>query len=284
MCDRIAQILKLRGSLEVAGRADIHPADARELEMDVLRSEAIGVLANPVRALALLRWAEQHDRGDMPDEEPPTVVLDSAVDPEAYRPPATLYVHMSQEAFRGGIRGAARVEGVGPVTCEQAVDLLRHCHVSVRPVVDLNANPSADGYEVSPAIREIVQLRSPIEVFPHGTLASRSADLDHVRAYRWRSTAGPPGPPAQTAPDNLGPLGRFHHRVKTHGGWQCHQPTRGVYYWRSPHGHWARVDAHGTTYLGASTPLAIRIRELRDVLGAPADSVAERMVGRLVPA
>src|SRR3954463_12924442 len=57
MCDRIAQILKLRGDLAVAGRADLHPADAADREMDVLRSEAIGILATPARALALLAWA-----------------------------------------------------------------------------------------------------------------------------------------------------------------------------------------------------------------------------------
>src|SRR3954469_9965392 len=72
MCDRIAQILKLRGDLAVAGRADLHPADAAEREMDVLRSEAIGILATPARALALLAWAEQHtpgntDAADQPD-------------------------------------------------------------------------------------------------------------------------------------------------------------------------------------------------------------------------
>ena len=58
------------------------------------------------------------------------------------------------------------------------------------------------------------------------------------------------GPPGQTTPDNLGPLGRHHHRLKTHGGWRCAQPERGVYLWRSPHGHWACVDASGTHYLG----------------------------------
>src|SRR3954463_8073665 len=71
MCDRIAQILKLRGALEVAGRADLHPADVAGREMDVLRSEAIGILATPARALALLAWAEQHPTGnDKPTAEP----------------------------------------------------------------------------------------------------------------------------------------------------------------------------------------------------------------------
>jgi hypothetical protein len=102
-------------------------------------------------------------------------------------------------------------------------------------------------------MREHVALRYPVEVFPHGTLAGRSADLDHVRPYR---AGAPPGAPpgresGQTSTANLAPLARGHHRVKTHGrGWVHRQPVPGVHYWRTPHGHWARVDHHGTRRLG----------------------------------
>ena len=186
--------------------------------------------------MALLEWAEQADgkaSGDAPTA--------------AFLPPAKLYVHLSQETFLRQCRGAARVEGVGAVTVEQAVDLLRHCNVTLRGVVDLNDAPSVDGYEVSPLVRETVELRHPVEVFPHGTLSSRKADKDHTVPFVPPDEGGPPG---QTTPDNLGPLGRYHHRLKTHGDWRCTQPERGVFLWRSPHGHWARVDATGTHYLG----------------------------------
>jgi hypothetical protein len=119
-------------------------------------------------------------------------------------------------------------------------------------VIDLNGVPSVDGYEVSGLVRETVELRHPVEVFPLGTLSSRAADQDHTVPYV------PPdrgGPPRQTTPDNRGPLGRHHHRLKTHGGWRCTQPERGVFLWRSPHGHWARVDPTGTHYLGKSRPI-----------------------------
>ena len=284
MCDRIAQILRLRRSLEVAGHADRHPDDATgpdaAVEMDVLRSEAVGILANPVQAVALLHWAEHRSGGaagvdrdaqreaqsdpsewepSEPDEHrcPPGVVLDASARPEAYRPWAVLYVHVSQESFERRCRGAARVEGVGPVTIEQAVDFLRSCHVTVRPVIDLNGNPSADGYEVSPLVRETVVLRDPVETFPWGTLASRKVDADHLRSYRPepdpprdRDGPGPGSRVPQTNADNLQPLGRLHHRLKTHGGWTCSSPERGVVLWRSPHGHWTRVDSSGTTYIG----------------------------------
>ncbi len=240
MCDRIAQILAQRDPT-AASAVD---ADRR---LDVLRSEAIGILAHPVKALALLRQAE----GDA-----------DAPDPDSLRLPATLYVHVAADdvAHQRQRSGAVRVEGAGPVTTEQAVDWLRHCHVTVRPVLDLAGNPSADGYEATGRVRETTVLRHPFEVFPHGTLPSRCGDLDHTRPYRPPGTGGPPGP---TCPDNLGPLSRLHHRLKTHGGWQCHQPRPGVFLWRSPHGHWARVDGLGTTYLGCGTP--------REIASSPPD-------------
>jgi hypothetical protein len=218
MCDRIAQILKLQGSLEVAGltgQDGVHPADAADLEMDVLRSLAVGILAVPARALALLAWAERHqpDLPQEPDEreepeEParPVPVVDLRdVPAEAFLPPATLYVHVSAETFQRQTRGPVRVEDVGPVTVEQAVDLLRHCRVRVIPVVDLDDSPSVDGYEVTGRVREVVELRQPFEVFPWGTLSSRKADKDHITAYVPLGEGGPPGQTALHRPSRLEP-------------------------------------------------------------------------------
>jgi hypothetical protein len=235
----------------------VHPADAAEQEMDVLRSLAIGILATPARALELLAWAEQHQ----PDDEQPTEPhLQPHPRPErvpagALSPAATLHVHMSVEQFEQRCRDAVDVAGVGAVTIEQAVDLLGHCKVSLQPVVDLNESPAVDVHQVAGRIREIVELRNPVEVFPWGTLYSRRADKDHITAYLPVEKGGPPG---QTTPDNLGPLGRYHHRLKTHGGWSYSQTSPGEFYWRSPHGHWARVDAHGSRYLGKHPPTDVR--------------------------
>jgi hypothetical protein len=64
------------------------------------------------------------------------------------------------------------------------------------------------------------------------------------------------GPPGQTDPYRIGPLGRFEHRVKTHArGWVHLNPAPGVYLWRTRHGHWYRVDRHGTHPLGRDPDL-----------------------------
>jgi hypothetical protein len=101
---------------------------------------------------------------------------------------------------------------------------------------------------------EAVRLMHPTSVFPWSPSSSRNADKDHTQEYVPLSAGGPEG---QTHPDNLGPLNRPEHRVKTHGrGWRHHQPQPGIYLWRTPHGYWARVDHTGTHALGKHPDLS----------------------------
>ena len=63
--------------------------------------------------------------------------------------------------------------------------------------------------------------------------------MDHVIPY---SEGGP------TASDNLGPLCRRHHRLKTHhSGWGYTVLEPGCYLWSSPHGYQFLRDHRGTT-------------------------------------
>jgi len=179
------------------------------------------------------------------------------------RPTSVLYLHLSQEAVQG-IEGAqvARVEGIGPIGVEQLREWLREWlgtdQVTVRPVLDPAGVPALDGYEVRGELREAVQLVHPFEMFPWGTLQSRSADKDHTEAYVPLDQGGPPG---QTRLDNIGPLGRGHHQGRTAGAFTCHQPLPGMFLWRTPTGHWYQVDHHGTHPLGRTTPAILRQRQ-----------------------
>ena len=159
------------------------------------------------------------------------------------RPPVTLYLHLSQESFTRDEHGVARFEGQGPVTVEQVRRWLGHCQVTVKPVIDLADQGPVDGYEVPDRLREAVQLRSPLDVFPYATGLGRRKDADHTIAYVDPDHGGPPG---QTALDNLGPMVRRNHRIKTHTRWQVKQVSNGVFVWRSPHGRLFLVDHTGT--------------------------------------
>ena len=301
--NRIADILKAQG--------DADPVGAR-------RSKAVGILAQPARALELLYahtddtdphlgepaeedllddLPEMDDLPDLVDDgepEPPepapaTAPADDAghppmseeepVDPEqapadpgtegegshtslalhpltgrprpsALRPRVVLYLHLSDAAVRAG-HGVVRFEDAQPVTMAQlrAWLLDAGCMVQVRPVRIPADCEAVDAYEIPARVREAVRLRDVADVFPFANSTARGLDLDHTVPYRPLSQGGPPG---QTGPDNLGPLGRTHHRAVTFGRWRRRQPDGGTYLWRSPHGWIYLTTNQGTVSLGRS--------------------------------
>lgn len=59
----------------------------------------------------------------------------------------------------------------------------------------------------------------------------------------------PQGPPGQTGMHNSGPLGRRHHRWKTHAGYVSRQSGTTRWVWRTPYGRHYLVDHRGTRRL-----------------------------------
>jgi hypothetical protein len=188
------------------------------------------------------------------------------VDPAKLLPAATLYVHLNAASLHDRT-GVARVEDrVGPVTIDHAIEFLRHCNVTVKPVIDLTTAMPVDAYETPTAMREAVRLMRPRSVFPHSPATHRSMDLDHPVPYTPIDAGGPPG---QTDPHRLAPLARYEHRVKTHArGWKLVNPTPGVYLWRTPHGYWTRVDPHGSHPLRTPENASPAEKHLQQLLGA----------------
>ena len=299
MVDRIAEVLAEQG--------DDDPVDVR-------RSKAIGILADPARALVMLTESavraagggptdtddDDHagggacdgdsdsgddadadaGRGAGPTDDPepdPEADPDAEPDPEpdpvgriarpewvaaltrlrelaaldpgllkVLRPQAVLYVHVAAESLHTGT-GVARMEGTGPLTVPQLVEFLGHCYVRPVQVLDPLGQTPVDAYEVPARMRESLHLLQPASVAPWSVNLSRRKDADHVKAYVPPEQGGPPG---QTSMDNLAPLDRFPHRVKTHGRWRLRQRAPGVYEWRSPHGYRFLVDHDGTHPLG----------------------------------
>ncbi len=244
MCDRIAAMLAVLGDDDTA---------------QVRRAKALGLLGHPVKVLALFAEydaAVADGRADPTDRTPadqtpagdpaPFVIPDlTDLDWRRLLPHITLYVHLSEPNLTRDAQGVARIEGLGPVTLEQVREFLRDSRqpVTVTPVVDLADKRPADGYECPPATAQALHLRTPADVFPFAVNLGRRMDKDHVVPYRPLDDGGPPG---QTNLDNLAPMVRLHHRIKTHGRWQLRQPEPGVYLWRSPHGRYLRVDHSGT--------------------------------------
>ena len=109
--------------------------------------------------------------------------------------------------------------------------------VIVKPVIDLNEHIHVEGYEVPDRLREQATLRDHTCVFPWCSRSARKMDADHVIPYAEGGT---------TSSDNIAPLCRRHHRLKTHSAWTYTMLELGSFLWSSPHGYQFLRDHHGT--------------------------------------
>jgi hypothetical protein len=211
-------------------------------------------------------------------------LLEAELLPSRLQPKGVLYLHVAADAYLRDEDGVARFEnGPHPVTHDQLTEILGHANVHVHPVIDLERQASVDRYEIPAALREAVRLTHPFSVFPYSPTSSRGAsvDLDHPMPYRHpvpgRPLAGEDR--GQTSLDNLAPLGRASHRVKTFGRGWAHRKAGDAHYWRTPSGYAFRVDAHGTHPLGRLTATAFH--DVVHAAGQPWDQVLEDVVEQL---
>lgn len=231
-------------STPVAGKADLHVhgdwKDLRDFDqtltrvaaalkatpegedesLDVRRAMAVGVLADPARAQALLNG------GPAPAPRKQTI----------------LFVHLGEAAIRGR-DAVGRNETTGRAVLEQQIrDWCGRTdtHLTVKPVIDLTDHAAVEAYEIPDRLTERVSLLQPTCVFPWCTKSSRRCDRDHRVPY----AAGGP-----TCECNLTPLCRHHHRLKTHAGWRYTRVEPGVYLWTDPHHQRFLRDRDGTADL-----------------------------------
>jgi hypothetical protein len=108
-----------------------------------------------------------------------------------------------------------------------------------------------NGYEHPESVKDHTHLRCVGDVFPHAVTINRKVDMDHPDPFDAH------GPPGQTGDHNAAPLGRRHHRAKTHLAYRCQQLGLGHYLWRSPHGLERLVNATGTHELDPAQALEL---------------------------
>lgn len=175
------------------------------------------------------------------------------------RPARRLDLHLHLTAAALGTHDAAGRLDVRPtVTLDEGQRLLlleqvrawaadEFTEVRVLPILDLAESLRTHTYEPSPRLRRQVELRDTTCAFPYCTRPARLCDLDHVQPYG----AGQ----GSTTSENLAPLCRSHHRLKTHTGWTYGADPHaqpGTWLWTSPHGHTFRRDRTGTEPTGPS--------------------------------
>jgi len=82
-------------------------------------------------------------------------------------------------------------------------------------------------YQLSPRLRHLLAIRNQRCTAPGCRIAAGECDDDHTQPY---DQGG------RSCECNLGPLCRYHHRVKQSQGWRLEQPEPGIFVWVTPSG------------------------------------------------
>ena len=190
--------------------------------LDVRRSRAVGILADPAAALALL----------------------SGADAPAPSKRADLVLHITD----------ANLVGLDPVarnaTRDRAVldQLVRDwcgrsdTHLTVQAVIDLAGHDETDVHRIKTRTQVRADLIAATCVFPWCTKPARACDHDHIVAFNHDDPANG----GASCDCNIAPLCRHHHQLKTHAGWRYTPVETGTWLWADPHGQQFLRDRDGT--------------------------------------
>ena len=238
----IADALDLDHAL-AAGAAAFKTLGSDE-SLDVRRSMALGDLARSQTALDLGAANEPHDQ--------------KARARAATAREVVLHVHLAADAVGDGLV----LDQLGRLEERHKLLLLdtvrswcgdNSTRVTIKPVIDLNAELETAAYELPDRIRDQITLRDHTCTFPWCTRPARASDVDHVVPFDHGAEVEGRPQPGPTRSSNLASLCRRHHRLKTHGRWRVTARSSGVLEWTSPHGHRYLRDHTGTRGLDTSS-------------------------------
>jgi hypothetical protein len=203
--------------------------------LDVRRAKAVGILADPEAALALLT-----DQPTQPTDAESAAKPARPGRPARPRKQLVLHVHLAETAITG-TEPVGRLDTTRTPVLRETIRAWAgrgDVNLTVVPVIDLNDNVQVGQYEIPDRIKRRVELTRPTCAHPWCNRPAENCDKDHVVPY---DTDGP------TSTDNLAPLCRRHHRLKTLTAWDYDILAPATYLWTSPHRRKYLVDNTGTT-------------------------------------
>jgi hypothetical protein len=227
---QVAAALKARDAAE--GRS--------EEPLDVRRSRAVGVLADPQAALALMADPTGSGTPEALDPTPPTG--QGPQNSQRTRRVVEIVVHLTplqlaglDPVMRVVLPGRSGVMGQPvPMLTETVRAWCGRDDVTLRvlPVLDLEGHRRIDAYEApGRTLRRVVETAGTC-VFPWCEHPATASDCDHVVSYDHDD----PASGGATCECNLAPLCRHHHRLKTFAGWAYTPLEPGVWLWSDPYG------------------------------------------------
>ena len=217
-----------------------------EQSLDVRRSMALGDLARSQTALDLSVGDADATLGSAQTRTRAATARE-----------VVLHVHLSADAAGDGLV----LDQLGRLEERHRLLLLDQVRswcgdtstrVTIKPVIDLNAELETGSYVVPDRIRDQIALRDRTCTFPWCTRPARACDVDHVTPFDHNAEPDGRPQPGPTRSSNLTSLCRKHHRLKTQGRWQVAVRSPGILEWTSPHGHRYLRDHTGTR--GLDTP------------------------------
>ncbi|ADI09081.1 hypothetical protein SBI_05961 [Streptomyces bingchenggensis BCW-1] len=156
------------------------------------------------------------------------------------RAAAVVQVTVPLDVLIGESEEPAQLKGYGPITAGQAREIAfaegtiwRRLIIEPKTGMLVKTDPTT--YKPTAETERHVIARDGRCTFPTCQMPAHRCDLDHIQPFdRDDPEAG-----GQTVPENLGPLCRRHHLMKTHHpGWRvARDPDTGVTTWTTPTGH-----------------------------------------------
>jgi hypothetical protein len=129
--------------------------------------------------------------------------------------------------------------GFGPIPADLARELATGDDVTWQrivtdPLTGIATDVSRRTYRPGRVLGDLVRVRDATCTFPGCAVPAWRCDLDHVERFDFEGTDRV----GQTRADNLHPVCRHHHNLKTHHGWSASRdPVTGVVEWEGPTGH-----------------------------------------------
>lgn len=242
--------VRIDAVLEAAARTARAAGDDRTLEQlraDGLRDLVLHTACEPRTAFSLPdagapgASAGAEVAAEPGSQEPRSQEAAAAPPPPSSHPRTRVHVTMPITTLMGLDDGPCDLAGYGPIDAVQARALAwggTWRRLLTDPVEHTLLNLGRTRYRPTAALAEHVRARDRMCTWRGCPLPADLADLDHTTpAHAAPGTVVDPAALGETSADNLEPLCRHHHRLKSEAGFVLRHVRPGVFEWTDPTGH-----------------------------------------------